>query len=304
MLLGLAAAAAVSGLPAQAIASETKTIPTTTPFKVRSSDGTMLAGDAQGDPAGPEILFVHGLRQSRLSWNKQFNDPSLAGLRMVRFDLRGHGDSDKPASPEAYGNLDLWADDLAAVIDGAKLRRPVLVGWSLGGWVVGGYLRRYPNGKIAGLNLVDAVVKFSPDLLTPLASAFAKSASSQDFAERNAATADFLLACFHTPPSGLDLALMMVVNGMTPAAVNTGLMTSGSPDLDPTFQAFRGAVLLTHGAHDRLVRLEMSQHVVSLQPGARLSMYANSGHCPFYEEAPRFGRELAAFASIANRNGE
>lgn len=301
MLLGLAAAAAVSGLSAHAIAAAPRPVRSTKPFQVRSSDGTMLAGDAQGDPAAPEILFIHGLRQSRLSWDRQFDDPALSSFRMVRFDLRGHGDSDKPASPEAYADLDRWADDLAAVIEGTKLRRPVLVGWSLGGWVVGGYLRRHTGGKIAGLNLVDAVVKFSPELLTPLAGMFAKSTSSHDFAERTAATADFLLACFHVPPSGTELARMMVVNGMTAPAVNIGITEPGMPDLEPTFRAFGGPVLLTHGSHDRLVRPAMSRHVVSLQPNAHLSMYANSGHSPFYEEAPRFGRELAAFALLANR---
>jgi len=220
---------------------------------------------------------------------------------MVRFDLRGHGDSDKPAFPEAYADLDRWGDDLAAVIEGAKLRRPVVVGWSLGGWVVGGYLRRHTGKQVAGLNLVDAVVKFSPELLTPLAGAFAKTTSSHDFAERTAATADFLLTCFHVPPSGMELARMMVVNGMTERAVNTGITQPGMPDLDPTFQTFGGPVLLTHGVHDRLVRPAMSQHVVSLHPNARLSMYANSGHSPFYEEAARFGSELAAFVSLANK---
>jgi non-heme chloroperoxidase len=165
--------------------------------------------------------------------------------------------------------------------------------------VVGGYLRRYSGAQIAGLNLVDAVVKFSPDLVTPLNRTFAKSASSPDLAKRTAATADFLLACFHVPPTGIELARMMVVNGMAPAALNAGLLEPGSPDLDAAFKAFSGPILLTHGEHDQLVRPEMSRHVISLQPKAQLSMYAGSGHSPFYEEPSRFGKELAAFTSLA-----
>ena len=122
---------------------------------VGSVDGTILAGEAQGDPQAPEILFIHGLRQSRLSWNKQFTDPALSGYRMVRL-LRGHGDSDKPTSLDAYSDADRWADDLGAVIAAAKLRRPVLVGWSLGGFVAGAYLRKHGGSRIAGINLVDA----------------------------------------------------------------------------------------------------------------------------------------------------
>ncbi|MDR6659343.1 pimeloyl-ACP methyl ester carboxylesterase [Tardiphaga robiniae] len=98
------------------------------PFAVRSADGVTLAGEAQGDSQASEILFIHGLRQSRLSWEKQFADPALAGFRMVGFDLRGHGDSDKPTSFDAYSEADRWADDVAAVIAGSRLRRPDGIG--------------------------------------------------------------------------------------------------------------------------------------------------------------------------------
>lgn len=270
-------------------------------FSVRSIDGTTLAGEAQGDPQAPEILFIHGLRQSRLSWDKQFADPALAGFRLVRFDLRGHGDSDKPPSPDAYADADRWADDVAAVIAGAKLRRPVLVGWSLGGYVAGAYLRKYGGSRVAGINLVDAVSRLSPDLLTPLAGTFARTTTSPDLAERTAETARFLEACFHQPPTDAELQRMLVVNGMTPRAVGEGFVRTGTPDLEPVFQAYAGPILLTHGAHDRLVRLAMSERIQALHPGSRLSVYAESGHSPFYEEPARFGRELAAFVTASAR---
>ena len=52
-------------------ASHQATAPATAPagaerelFSVRSADGTVLAAEAKGDPAEPEVLFIHGLRQS------------------------------------------------------------------------------------------------------------------------------------------------------------------------------------------------------------------------------------------------
>jgi pimeloyl-ACP methyl ester carboxylesterase len=271
------------------------------PFFVRSSDGTMLTGEAQGDKQAPEILFIHGLRQSRLSWDKQFADPVLAGFRMVRFDLRGHGDSDKPTSLNAYSDADRWADDVAAVIAGVKLRRPVLVGWSLGGFVAGAYLQSRGNAQIAGINLVDAVTKLSPDLLTPLAGTFTRTTTSHDLAERTAATADFLAACFHRLPKGIELQRMLVVNGMTARTVNEGFVETAASDLEPVFRDYAGPILLTHGVHDRLVRLAMSERIKALHQGSRLSVYEDSGHSPFYEEPARFGQELAAFVRAATK---
>jgi pimeloyl-ACP methyl ester carboxylesterase len=298
MLHGLGAAAfAAVGRKASAA-----TTAAPEPFVVRSSDGTMLAGDAQGDPQAPEILFIHGLRQSRLSWEKQFADEMLKGFRLVRFDLRGHGDSDKPAAPEAYANADLWGDDVAAVIAAAKLRRPVLVGWSLGGFVAGGFLKSHGSTPIAGVNLVDAVTKLSPDLLTPLAGTFARTTISQDLSKRTAETAKFLAACFHQPPTGIELQRMLVINGMAARAVAEGFVKTATPDLEPVFRDYAGPMLLTHGRHDQLVRLAMSERIKALIPGSRLSVYEQSGHSPFYEEPVRFNRELATFAAAATRS--
>lgn len=270
-------------------------------FFVRSADGTTLSGEAQGDPEAPEILFIHGLRQSRLSWEKQFADKSLSGFRIVSFDLRGHGDSAKPTALDAYSDADRWADDVAAVIAGAKLRRPVLVGWSLGGFVAGAYLRKYGGSRIAGINLVDAVTKLSPDLLTETAGTFTRTTTSHDLAERTTATAEFLAACFHQPPTDIELHRMLIINGMTARVVNEGFVKTATSDLEPVFRGFNGPILLTHGIHDRLVRIAMSERIKAIHADSRLSIYANSGHSPFYEEPGRFGQELAAFVTAANK---
>ncbi|MTJ80255.1 MAG: alpha/beta hydrolase [Telmatospirillum sp.] len=272
------------------------------PFAVRSADGVILTGEAQGDGQAPEILFIHGLRQSRLSWEKQFADPALAGFRMVRFDLRGHGDSDKLASFDAYSDADRWADDVAAVIAGARLRRPVLVGWSLGGFVVGAYLRKYGGSAVAGINLVDAVTKLSGDLLTEEAATFTRTCTSHDLAERIAATAAFLAACFHRPPPVVEMQRMLGINGMTARAVNEGFIKTQTSDLEPVFKAYAGPILLTHGVHDRLVRIAMSDRIRSIHANSRLSLFSESGHSPFYEEPIRYGQELAAFVTAANND--
>lgn len=271
------------------------------PVDIRTRDGLTLYGEAQGPADAPEILFIHGLRQSRLSWDRQLSDPLMAGFRIVAFDLRGHGDSDKPSAPEAYSDPDLWADDIAAAIRTAGLRRPVLVGWSLGGFVAGAYIRSHGGSGVAGINLVDAVTKLSPDLLTESAARFTERCTSRDLAERTAATAEFLLECFHQRPSEAALRDMLVVNGMTARAVNEGFIRTKVTDLEPVFARYDGPVLLTHGVHDKLVRVAMSERVKALSPRNRLSLFEASGHSPFYEEPARYNRELAAFTTAAVR---
>ena len=97
------------------------------PFFARSSDGLSLFGVATGNPDGPAIIFVHGFSQCHLAWRRQLSDPNLtARFRLIAYDMRGHGGSDKPLEAERYNTDKLWADDLAAVVAAANVQRPVL----------------------------------------------------------------------------------------------------------------------------------------------------------------------------------
>ncbi|MGP2408016.1 alpha/beta fold hydrolase, partial [Listeria monocytogenes] len=72
-----------------------------------------------GNPDGPPVLFIHGLLGSHLNWEAQFADGTLAKYRLISYDLRGHGKSDKPATENAYRDGRIWGADLAAVIQAA-----------------------------------------------------------------------------------------------------------------------------------------------------------------------------------------
>ena len=108
---------------------------------VKTFDGLKISAQDWGNPKGPGIIFVHGFSQSSMSWIKQVTDPELAKeFHMVTYDLRGHGNSDKPLEPERYRNSEAWADELQEVMDATGLKRPVLVGWSYGGRIIADYL--------------------------------------------------------------------------------------------------------------------------------------------------------------------
>ena len=106
--------------------------------EILGGGGVRLHAREWGNPEGPPIVFIHGWSQSDLCWLKQVHGDLARRFRMVTFDLRGHGLSEKPAGPEHYGDGQAWADDLAAVIDQTGLERPILVAWSYGGYVVDG----------------------------------------------------------------------------------------------------------------------------------------------------------------------
>src|SRR5438477_5138662 len=132
------------------------------PISVKTPDGLTISAQGWGNPSGPEILFIHGFSQSYLSWIRQVNSDLAKEFHIVTYDLRGHGNSDKPLEPARYRDSKAWADELQAVMDATGIKRPVLAGWSYGGRIMADYLRIHGPGKLAGLNYVDAGQKADP----------------------------------------------------------------------------------------------------------------------------------------------
>ena len=124
---------------------------------VTGHNGVRLHVTTAGSPANPALLLIHGWSQHSLSWKHQLTNLSKR-FYLVAPDLRGHGASDKPDAADAYDNSAPWAGDIAAIIDQLDLRSPILVGWSMGGWLIGDYLRHHGDGAIAGAVLVGSSV--------------------------------------------------------------------------------------------------------------------------------------------------
>jgi non-heme chloroperoxidase len=267
-------------------------------MSVTAPDGLTLAVQEWGNPRGPEILLIHGFNQSRLSWQRQVDDPALAAnFRMITLDLRGHGSSDKPLDKERYAHAH-WGDDIAAVMRVCGLRRPVLVGWSYGGNVICDYVRSFGTDTIAGINFVAAATKTDSAFFGPGRKNF-PDMLSDDLATNIGGTRGFLRACFERQPSEDDFETMLAFNMVVPGSVRAAIMARPSNPGD-ALAGIRCPVLVTHGVADRILLATLGKFTAATVPGAKLSLYEGIGHAPFWEDAPRFNRELAAFVRDAN----
>jgi non-heme chloroperoxidase len=267
-------------------------------IEVKTPDGVTLAVHEWGNPGGPEILFIHGVAQSHLSFERQFNSELTKDHRIVAFDLRGHGASDKPLEASRYHEAKLWADEVQSVIEAKRLRKPILVGWSLGGRVIGQYLRVHGDKYIGGINFVAARVIADPAFSAPGMKNL-PAAKPRDLGSQIEATAAFLRACFHKPPTDKEFATQLAFNLMTPPEVPAAIR-SWPPHIPETQAALRAVTvptLVTHGRMDAVVLPAAAEATLSLVPGSQASWYDDCGHAPFFEDAPRFNRELSAFVA-------
>src|SRR5258707_12149426 len=92
-----------------------------------TADGVRLATYEWGNPAGPALVLAHGFAQCHLCFAPQVASALARDFRIVAYDLRGHGASDKPADAKAYQGSEVWAKDPAAALAAKKLDRPVLL---------------------------------------------------------------------------------------------------------------------------------------------------------------------------------
>ena len=102
------------------------------------ANNTRLYYETMGQ--GQPLVFIHGLGSSTRDW--EFQIPIFSrDYQVITFDLRGQGQSDKPAGPYT---IKMFAADLAGLLAGLGVKSAHLVGISLGGAVAFQFALDYP----------------------------------------------------------------------------------------------------------------------------------------------------------------
>jgi pimeloyl-ACP methyl ester carboxylesterase len=115
---------------------------------------------------GPAVVCVHGLTANHTCW-ASIADILSPDYRVIAYDLRGRGDSDKP---ERGYSLQIHCKDLADLLDGLNLKRAVIAGHSLGAHIGLAFAVTFPR-RVSKLVLVDGGIDVRPGILDSLAPA-------------------------------------------------------------------------------------------------------------------------------------
>lgn len=117
--------------------------------EIRGFDGTKIfcRSFGRGDPA---IVCCNGLGVGTFFWD--YLERAFHALhRVITWDYRGHGRSELKKNPKNY-NINALVKDLKAVVDRTGVKRPVMVGHSMGVQVILEFYRRWPE-KVGGIIL-------------------------------------------------------------------------------------------------------------------------------------------------------
>jgi len=241
--------------------------------------------ELQGPADAPILLLSNSLGSTRAMWDAQM--PALTRhLRVVRYDMRGHGAS--PVPPGPYELDDLGADALA-LLDRLDIRRAHVAGLSIGG-LASMWLALHAASRVDRLALLATSARFEP------ASLFRERASLAR-REGTAALAQGVVGGrWLTEPFGqAHPEIVTRLQGMvaeTPAEGYAGCCELlADTDLREEVTAIRAPTLVLAGAEDPSAPPDHSRRLAAAIPGARLEVLAGAAHL-LNIEAPEAVSEL------------
>ncbi|HEX8804861.1 MAG TPA: alpha/beta fold hydrolase, partial [Acidimicrobiales bacterium] len=268
--------------------------------QVVADDGARLAASIVGAAGGgPTVVLSHCWTGGRAVWAPVARRLVEGGHRVVLYDQRGHGRSERGAAPLT---VDVLGDDLRAVVEQLDVRDAVLAGHSMGGMSVMSLACRRPDvvrARARGLALVaTAAHGITAGRLEPVA--------------RRVLRAGLLERALARPGGVLLLRSVVgevVVRGhlelvrelflATPADVRSDCFAAMcAMDLRAGLAEIDMPVTVMVGTHDTLTREPLGRAIAGLVPGSRVEVLPGAGHMLPLE---RPDAVAAAIGSLAAR---
>jgi 3-oxoadipate enol-lactonase len=264
---------------------------------MQTRDGTRLAYALTGTASGGTgIVLVHSLAMDRGFWQPVAQ--LLAGDRPVlTYDCRGHGHSDKPNGPYT---VELFAHDLADLLDHVGWGSALVAGASMGGCVALAFAAAYP-ARTLGLGLIDTTAWYGAQAPKQWAERAARAAqdgmgalvefqTTRWFGERfRAEHADVVQHC-------VDVFLRNDVA----AYVETCRML-GAADLRAALPAMSMPAAIVVGEEDYATPVAMAEAMHQALSGSTLTVLPGARHLTPLEAPDRIARELRALAERVQR---
>jgi pimeloyl-ACP methyl ester carboxylesterase len=253
-------------------------------------NGINLAYDDSG--AGLPLLLIHGFPLSRAMWAPQ-REALRDSFRIIAPDLRGFGNSDAPDGPYS---MDIFADDMVALLDHLGIDRAVVCGMSMGGYVLLNLLDRYPervraacfmvtragaddeSGKERRLTLAREVMVKGPQIV---AEAFSRVLFSSRRGEDGAELME---------------TVRNIMGGNSSRGLAGGLLAMRErPDFSGRLGEFTLPSLVIGAEDDLAIPPQESQLLADGLPQARLVVVPHAGHMAGMENPAVVNEALASF---------
>ncbi len=255
-------------------------------MKMFDTGDVQLHYRVDGPADGAPVVFANSLGTDMRLW-----DPILPllpdGLRIIRYDKRGHGLSSCPPAPYTMGAL---VTDVERLLDHLEVKGALFVGLSIGGMIAQGL-------AVKRLDLVRALV---------LSSTGAKIGTPEIWADRiadverggiecltDAVMARWFSADFRATPE-LMLWRNMLTRQLDAGYAGCSAAISGT-DFFTTTASLRLPTLGIAGSEDGSTPPDLVRETIDLIPGATFHLIRKAGHLPCVERPEQYASILSEF---------
>ena len=252
--------------------------------------------------AGKPVVLIHGWPLSGQSWEKQTTALVAAGHRVITYDRRGFGMSDKPTFGYDY---DTFAADLHQLITKLDLHDVTLAGFSMGGGEVARYLGKYGSDRVKKAVFIAAITPFllkTPDNRLGVDAEVFEGIKQAIVADRPGFLAKFLALFYNVDVLGGKLisdqavhASWNIASGASPKG-SLDCVSAWLTDFRKDLATFTVPTLVVHGDADRIVPLAASaSRVHELVKDSQLVVLEGAPHGLNWTHADQLNRALLDF---------
>lgn len=252
-----------------------------------------LAYDVAGASQNPTLLLVHGFPHDRTLWAPQMHALSAA-YQCVAVDLRGFGES---SSAPPY-SMDQYADDLAALLDAIGVRRAVIAGISMGGYVSLAMWRRHAD-RVSGFVFVDTRAGADSDTVRARRREWITRVQAEGVSAVSATlVADQLGATTRARHPELESTVLAMARRMSEEGL-IGALTAAiaRPDSTDTLATVIVPAMFVVGDEDTVAPRGESERMQALVPGSRLEVVRGAGHLSNLERPAAFNALVSEWAA-------
>jgi len=246
---------------------------------------------------GRPLVLLHGFPFNSAQWEPQLASPP-SGWRLIAPDLRGFGASSGGGSGPY--TMDIFAADIALLLDSLKVDRAVFCGLSMGGYVAFSLLRGFRE-RVSGLVLCDT--RAGAD--SPEAKAGRRALADQVAREGTAAVRSAMLPKLVSEttrrerPEVVDRIGDMIDIAPTDSLQRTLHGLAERADSEPLLRGVQVPTLVIVGEDDAITPPGDAEILARGIPGARIETIAEAGHVSNLEQPERFSRALDDFLTSA-----
>ncbi len=243
-----------------------------------------------GSAPSTPIVFIHGFPFSKAMWDPQVE--ALKTFPVITYDLRGHGQT--PAGDGQY-TIDLFVDDLLALLDQKKIPKAILCGLSMGGYIALRAIERAPE-RVAGLVLADTRSEADTNEAKIKRAAGMKAVEADKVAYAEGfLKAVFAPESFETNRAAVEKIRRVILANPTLGIRGALLAMAARTDTTPALSAIKVPTLILVGEKDAITPPAASEALHAKITGSEMHVIPDAAHMSNLENSAEFNRHLLHF---------